>query len=256
MQASLRFPSRSSQSNSLTYHSTRIMHLLPTFPFLSSACPFFFTPYFLSLCIRDRHLDGIGPVMGGRTVDHDLSHKWVARITAWDEEALTYHRMAPSKARVITRFRRKVCVERLARHPDLASRYGGILAHVQALEGTMTSGYAAQMSLRYLKELLRDVEAALHQTLAVPGGGSAAYLAGREPSLADLCMVVLLRHIHMLGLSKALLRGRERLRQYWRVMRRRKSYWTAVVLPCSFVSRPLDIQSHMEVRWRLLSGTY
>ena len=208
----------------------------------------------LSTCLR--HLDGIGPVMGGRTVDHDLSHKWVARITAWDEESLTFHRMAPSQARAITRLRRKICVERLARHPDLASRYGGILAHVQALEGTMTAGYAAQMSLRYLKELLKDVELALQQRLAEPGGGSAAYLAGREPSLADLCMVVLLRHVHRLGLSRELLQGRESIRKYWRLMRRRRSYWTAVVLPCSFVSRPFDIPSHMEVRWRLLSRSY
>ncbi|GJP36058.1 hypothetical protein CLOM_g20592 [Closterium sp. NIES-68] len=196
-----------------------------------------------------RFFDSIGQPMGGSIVDHDAAATWLTRVAAWDEEALAYSKMSLSAAQSITRFRRRVCVERMARNPDLVSAYGALLARYQTLEATIAAGHAATTSLRQLEALLDEAE----RTLSNPNN---VFLAGREASIADVCFAPVLASVDRAGLSQKLLKTRPALAEYNKRMTRRQSFRTAVVWPTSLVAKFANVPAMVALGCRRLSRRY
>ncbi|CAI7761789.1 unnamed protein product [Closterium sp. NIES-54] len=196
-----------------------------------------------------RYFDSIGQPMGGSIVDRDAAATWLTRVASWDEEALAYSKMSLGAAQSVTRFRRRVCVERMARNPDLVSAYGALLARYQTLEATIAAGHAASTSLRQLEALLDEAE----RTLSDPNN---VFLAGKEASIADVCFAPVLASVDRLGLSQKLLKTRPSLAEYNKRMSRRQSYRTAVVWPTSLAAKVANVPAIVAAGCRRLSRRY
>jgi len=137
-------------------------------------------------------------------IDHLVSAEWMNKLMPHvGDETLAYASMPRTKARSLLKFKRRICVENMAKHPALTSAYGTILTRYQTLDGHVCAGLAAEVARKKLGQVLEEAERHL-------GSSGWTHSAGSDISAADVALAVLLAKAHRLGLHKEYFRRGQR----------------------------------------------
>lgn len=194
------------------------------------------------------YLDKIGKPMGFGSVDIEIVEDWVQKISSWDDQVFTYGHMPKNQSIFLTKFKRRVCIARMARNPNLASSYSRRLSYYQSLEQEMQDGESMQFAKERLSNLLKNAEREL---------GNNLFLAGSEFSTADACFAPVLARILSLGLYRDLIRPRLKLQLYFRRMQSRKSYRRAIGRVMNSIAQfSIEYPTWMSMNYRKVVGHY
>eukprot|EP00271_Cylindrocystis_brebissonii_P012293 TRINITY_DN30586_c0_g1_i1.p1 TRINITY_DN30586_c0_g1~~TRINITY_DN30586_c0_g1_i1.p1 ORF type:complete len:272 (+),score=27.92 TRINITY_DN30586_c0_g1_i1:901-1716(+) len=190
-----------------------------------------------------------GPLGGSATVDRAKVAHFVSEIDAWNDQAFTYGHLPRHQALTITRFKRRLCIERMARNPSLAVAYSSRLSWYQSLEQEMQDGEQLRVATEKLSSLLNEAERALEVNLFVAGG---------EFTIADSCFAAVLARVESLGLmTKMVRKGKPNVFEYFRRMQRRPSYRRAIGRYSNgIVQRSFTYPSFANMRYRRVLRSY
>ena len=163
-------------------------------------------------------MDQIDGLLGGNNVDRSRVLEWLDKIDQWDDVMFSYGHMDRHQALFLTKFKRRICVNRMASSPALGEAYSSKLAQYQGLEQEMQDGQSVHTADQQLKKMLDAAEKQLE---------SGVYLTGSEYSVADACFVALLARVEYLRLSD-LIASRPQVAEYFKRMKQRASYKKAI----------------------------
>ena len=160
-------------------------------------------------------MDQIDGSLGADNVDRSRVVEWVHRINQWDDVMFSYGHMDHRQALFLTRFKRRICINRMASSPALGEAYSSKLASLQSLEQEMQDGQSVHTADQQLKKMMDAAEKQLE---------SGVFLIGSEYTAADACFVAILARVECLGLSTDWIAPHPQVAEYFKRMKRRASY--------------------------------
>ena len=164
-------------------------------------------------------MDQIDGLLGGDNVDRSRVVEWLDSLDQWDDVMFSYGHMDRHQALFITKFKRRICVNRMASSPALGEAYSSKLAQYQSLEQEMQDGQSVHTADQQLNKMLDAAEKQLE---------SGVYLTGSEYTAADACFVAVLARVEYLGLATDWIASRPQVAEYFKRMKRRASYKKAI----------------------------
>lgn len=223
----------------MTLISSHVTRLNGSPLFVLCGCPWL-------LASSGSHFDQYGQRLGGSIVDHLVSAEWMNKLMPHvSDEILHYASMPRGKARSLLKFKRRVCVEKMAQHPALTSAYGTILTKLQTLDGHLCAGLAAEVATKKLGQVLEEAERHL-------GSSVWTFLAGSDISVADVALAVLLAKAHRLGLHGEYFRKGKAVHEYWKKWRARPSFRRTLGFAANASAKATTVGSSVAVQARLL----
>lgn len=164
-------------------------------------------------------IDSVNEPLGKDDVDRDKVQEWLRRIDEWDSKLFTLSHIPFKVCKYFSRFKRRVAIARMARNPDLASKYHAKLHKAYATEEMLKDTEALEENKKQLESILDAAEAQLATT---------EYLAGGSFTMADVMMIPVLGWMQLLGVEKELMKVRPRLWKYWLKAKHRPSYQAVI----------------------------
>eukprot|EP00252_Welwitschia_mirabilis_P010448 TRINITY_DN23714_c0_g1_i1.p1 TRINITY_DN23714_c0_g1~~TRINITY_DN23714_c0_g1_i1.p1 ORF type:complete len:249 (-),score=36.41 TRINITY_DN23714_c0_g1_i1:92-772(-) len=166
-----------------------------------------------------QYVDNVNEPLGGNNVDRELAWEWMKKIDAWNPKLFTLSHVPKKYFVFFSRFKRRVTIARMARAPDLASKYHLRLHDAYATEEQLKDQDALNASKEQLVSLLNDADAQLE---------GSSYLAGEDFSMADAMFIPILARLELLNKADEYISSRKYLLGYWTRMKTRKSYHTVI----------------------------
>eukprot|EP00850_Spirogloea_muscicola_P013991 SM000098S25071 [mRNA] locus=s98:60658:62838:+ [translate_table: standard] len=156
------------------------------------------------------YADAIDQPLGHGAVNRAKVHYWLQMIEAWDVQMFAFAHYQPQRARALSKFKRRVCIARMAQHPELGPHYSKRLQYYQDLIETCQSRDVMQASERQLVEMLDAAEEQLR---------ASEFLAGEAYSMADACFVPIPAMLESLDGGGRYLQPRPNLLKYFQRMK-------------------------------------
>lgn len=156
-----------------------------------------------------------GP-LGGDKVDREFISEWMPKVDAWDGNTfLAAFGTLGGVLKTTTEYKIKVAEANAKKYPDLAELYNKKVAGMKAAGEKGGEKEVGEANKAQLVAILDEAEARLTNN---------KYLAGEEYSIADVIFTVCLYRIPMVKLDQELIDPREKVKNYWAEVKKRKSY--------------------------------
>eukprot|EP00850_Spirogloea_muscicola_P015238 SM000115S23917 [mRNA] locus=s115:204313:206952:+ [translate_table: standard] len=210
------------------------------------------------------YADAIDQPLGHGAVDRTKVNYWLQTIEAWDVQMFAFAHYQPQRARALSKFKRRVCIARMAQHPELGPHYSKRLQYYQDLIETCQSRDVMQASERQVRvrrlayphaapalQLVEMLDAAEVQLRA------SEFLAGEAFSMADACFVPIPAMLESLDAGGRYLQARPNLLKYFQRMKERPSYQVVIgQYSGKFLRWRTEVASMMAIRWRSCCGKF